>query len=210
MPKQTFFNLDQEKQDRIIDSAIDEFAVRNFDSAKLSNIIKASGIPRGSFYQYFEDKKDLLLYVMKIIGDKKMQYMSETLKNPDEIPFLSLFKELYLIGVQFSIDNPKYIQIAANIFSSKDRIFDEMMKDNLDYALQFFTKLIDLDKERGRIDPEIDSNTFAIMARDMTTNISLSELESDNKEVNYQKMIDRVSHIITIFEKGVKQGEYDV
>ena len=40
----------------IIDAAINEFSLRSYDEAKISNIIRDSKIPRGSLYQYFIDK----------------------------------------------------------------------------------------------------------------------------------------------------------
>ena len=44
MPTQTFLNLPNGKQDRIINAAVKEFATRRFSEAKLSNIIKEAQI----------------------------------------------------------------------------------------------------------------------------------------------------------------------
>lgn len=176
----------------------------------MANIIKNSQISRGSFYQYFEDKKDVLVYVMKLIGDKKMEYMSDVMQNPDKVPFLVLFKELYISGLSFALENPKFIRIAANIMTENSEVYDEIFKEQLIFARDFYKELIDLDKERGRIKPEIDSLIFATMVRDMTVNISIAELDLETKEFNYNKIIERITQIIKIFEIGVKQGEYDV
>ena len=87
IPTATFFNLNKTKQDRITHAAINEFSSRNFEEAKLSNIIRSSNIPRGSFYQYFNDKKDLYMYIFEIIKDKKLEYLQDLLLNKEEIPF---------------------------------------------------------------------------------------------------------------------------
>ena len=55
--------MPDEKRNKIIDCAVEEFSQRDFDNAKLSNIVKNADIARGSIYQYFEDKMDLYLYV---------------------------------------------------------------------------------------------------------------------------------------------------
>lgn len=65
MPKQTFYNLPEEKRERLIDAAIDEFTIRSLREASITNIIKQAEIPRGSFYQYFEDLDDLFFYLIK-------------------------------------------------------------------------------------------------------------------------------------------------
>ncbi len=65
MPKSTFFNLKQEKIEKIEKALIKEFSINSFEQASISNIIKEAEIPRGSFYQYFEDKEDAIKYVIK-------------------------------------------------------------------------------------------------------------------------------------------------
>ena len=67
MPSQTFFNLPKEKQDRIMAAAREEFFTHSFDEASINRLIKAAGIPRGSFYQYFADKEDVYFYLGELI-----------------------------------------------------------------------------------------------------------------------------------------------
>ncbi|WP_203623136.1 MULTISPECIES: TetR/AcrR family transcriptional regulator [unclassified Lacticaseibacillus] len=64
MPKPTFFRLAEPKRKRLIKAAYDEFSRASFQDASISNIIKDAGIPRGSFYQYFEDKSDIFFYLL--------------------------------------------------------------------------------------------------------------------------------------------------
>lgn len=67
MCKETFLRLPDEKRARIINAAWDEFTTVSFASASINRIIRGAGIPRGSFYQYFEDKSDLFHYLMSRI-----------------------------------------------------------------------------------------------------------------------------------------------
>ena len=64
MPKQTFYHLPKEKKDTLIHSAKKEFSRVPLHEASIANIIKSAGIPRGSFYQYFDDKEDLYFYLL--------------------------------------------------------------------------------------------------------------------------------------------------
>ena len=59
MPTNTFFHLPEEKQQRLLDAAQIEFSRHSLQEASIANIVKLAGIPRGSFYQYFENKADL-------------------------------------------------------------------------------------------------------------------------------------------------------
>ena len=65
MPKQTFYKLPQEKQERILAAAKREFTQVRYSDASINQIVREAGIPRGSFYQYFEDKKDIFVYFLQ-------------------------------------------------------------------------------------------------------------------------------------------------
>ena len=65
MPKQTFFNLPNEKKESLIQAAMKEFSRAPLAEASIANIIKDAAIPRGSFYQYFEDKEDLFYFLLE-------------------------------------------------------------------------------------------------------------------------------------------------
>ena len=65
MPKDTFFNLDESKREKIVKAAKAEFLNNPLRKARVSNIVTEASIPRGSFYQYFEDLDDLYYYIVE-------------------------------------------------------------------------------------------------------------------------------------------------
>ena len=71
MPKRTFFNLPEEKKDKIIAVAIDEFAQNHYEKVTINKIVERAEIPKGSFYQYFENKDDLYIFLFGQIGNSK-------------------------------------------------------------------------------------------------------------------------------------------
>ena len=58
MPSATFFNLPEEKRQRLIEVAWDEMTAVSFDKVSINRIIQNANISRGSFYQYFADKAE--------------------------------------------------------------------------------------------------------------------------------------------------------
>ena len=65
MSSSTFLNLPAEKQEKLLEAATREFSHKPFNEASINQIIKEAGIPRGSFYMYFQDKEDLFRYLLK-------------------------------------------------------------------------------------------------------------------------------------------------
>ncbi len=64
MPSNTFFNLPEEKRSKLLSAAVQEFRRVPFNDASINKIIQTAEIPRGSFYTYFADKEDLLLFLL--------------------------------------------------------------------------------------------------------------------------------------------------
>lgn len=86
LPTQTFFNLPEQKRQNLIDAAEKEFARVPLHEASVSNIVKAAGIPRGSFYQYFKDKEDLYFYLLKEETEtRKVNFMEKLKKHNGDI-----------------------------------------------------------------------------------------------------------------------------
>lgn len=73
MCKETFLRLPEEKRARILNAAWDEFTTVSFVKASINRIIRRADIPRGSFYQYFDDKSDLFQYLMSQVRDQLME-----------------------------------------------------------------------------------------------------------------------------------------
>ncbi len=77
MPTATFFRLPEEKRKRLIDACWSEMTRVRFTDASINRIITAARIPRGSFYQYFEDKEDLIRYLL----EDMREYFVSLLRN---------------------------------------------------------------------------------------------------------------------------------
>lgn len=94
MPSSTFLNLPPEKQEKLLEAATREFSSRSFSEASINQIIKDAGIPRGSFYMYFQDKEELFRYLMRGYVDQLLLVMEELLIREQGDIFAALI-ELY-------------------------------------------------------------------------------------------------------------------
>ena len=203
IPKKTFYNLDSDKQQRITDAALNEFALRSYEEANISNIIKEAKIPRGSFYQYFEDKLDLYKYIFEYIKDKKMKFLGEDLKNVDDLPFLEIFRLLYHQGIEFSYTYPLFVQIGKHMFNLKSDIYDDLVGNGLKLAKQYYVGYLEADKLKGRIRVDVDSNVFADIVIELTTNIAIEGFLEN--EIDLDKILVKVDSLINIFKKGIER-----
>ncbi len=63
----TFHHLPPEKKQRILDCAINEFTAYTYEKTSINRILEEAKIPKGSFYQYFDNKEDLYILCIKTV-----------------------------------------------------------------------------------------------------------------------------------------------
>lgn len=65
MAKATFYNLPEEKQEKIYGDLREIFETRPLADVRVADIVKKTGMARGSFYQYFDDLYDAYFSLME-------------------------------------------------------------------------------------------------------------------------------------------------
>lgn len=58
-----FLNLEAEKQTKILNAALKEFAQKGYKNASTNEIVKEAGISKGLLFHYFKNKKELFLFL---------------------------------------------------------------------------------------------------------------------------------------------------
>lgn len=79
MPSNTFLNLPADKQTRLMDAASREFSAKPYNEVSINKIIQDAGIPRGSFYMYFQDKEELFRYLVHGYVEQLLMVLEEAL-----------------------------------------------------------------------------------------------------------------------------------
>ena len=115
MPKETFYNLKEEKQRRILGAALHEIAEYGYDKASVTRIVKEAGIATGSFYQYFADLDDLFVYVGMEAGRMKAAYMQRAVDEAEGDDLESCVRAMYVGGLRFGLEHEEYFRCAQNI-----------------------------------------------------------------------------------------------
>lgn len=161
MPKETFFNLPDEKRQLILDLAIEEFAGNDYKNASVSNIVNRAGIAKGSFYQYFDDKRELYFYLLELAADEKKKFLAER-QPPD--PQMGLFDYLRWLareGTRFELQRPRLAQVAYRALFS-DRPFGDQPFEELRASVSaYYRALVEMGIAQGSIDPGLDRDLAA-------------------------------------------------
>ncbi|QES73185.1 TetR/AcrR family transcriptional regulator [Clostridium diolis] len=193
MPKDTFKNLNEDKKQRIFDAAVQEFSTCSFSDASINQIIKTAGIPRGSFYQYFNDKEDLYLYMIEEISNQKKKLIPERVSNPDD-EFFETFIQKTKESLELGKAKPEYTKIGML-----------MQMDNSEFIAKFRTASIEKYRKQLKHNKECD-----LIRQEVNTDIVLDMLFSYTLEEYFKSGFDeneylkKVIDAINIIKEGIK------
>ena len=136
MIKKTFYNLPYEKRKRITYAVIKEFMERPNEKVSINRIIKTAEISRGSFYQYFDDKVDLIEIITKTMFEESSNKAKEILKLSCGDLFVMYIKMFDYFGDYSS--QKQTMKIMRNIvdsFKANDDLVSEYLKNRFNMAL---------------------------------------------------------------------------
>lgn len=213
MTKQTFLNLPKEKREHIINIAIDEFAEYGLENASTNRIVEKSGISKGSFYQYFEDKQDLFMHLVSILENEKLAYFKG--KNPPSMNMdaFEYYRWMVKAGMAFNSTNPKMAQAVSRVLLGERLFYGKYFANARKKTKAFFENMIGSAIKRGEIDPSIDIELAVMVMETWQNTITTYILDEGMKQKNFvewvysaktQEMIDKLLYVM---EYGLRKTE---
>lgn len=144
MAKQTFLNLNEEKRKVVEESLKKEFSRVPLKDALVSNIVKYAKIPRGSFYQYFNDIDDAFYYVIgQYSKDIKKTLLENIVRNKGDIIISYRQLYIYILDMIEKEENKDYFE---KIFLNMNYDIEIMFTPNFNEGLNVMLNQIDITK----------------------------------------------------------------
>ena len=200
-----FEQLPAEKQSRIVDASISEFAEKDYETASMNTVVSQAGISKGSLFNYFKTKSVLYDHIYKLALGEVKSYLR---KVRDETAGFSFDKRLSKIvdsGVQFITEHPRLAKIYFRLIYSADspnreKIVSELQKLSNDYLGEIIQDAMD----RNELNPNLDKGQ-AVFFLDSVLNRFLKEFHEalSNGNADQFNRGEWVKGITTLFTKGL-------
>ena len=209
MPKETFYNLPEHKRRNIEKTAIKEFAEYGYDQASITRIVENCSIAKGSFYQYFDDKKDLYFYLVTRVGQEKVKALSPVMEKSQEYDFFGLIRALFLEGLKFAASNPEITMMGDWLFKNREHpIYNEMVGAGLANARSIHEDLLKAAIKKGEVrdDIDIDFISYTISALSVSSvEYYFQTMEGKKAKIKKfdEKMIDTIDLLINFLRHGI-------
>lgn len=150
----TFRHLPPDKQEKVLDAALAEFADHGYHQASLNRLVSQAGIAKGSLYQYFPNKEGVFHYVFQyalgLVRDTLVRVKEES--REDDL-FTRLEKSLKA-GTRFVRQHPRIFSLYLKIqFERNIPYREEFLALVRRYATEYFESLVRRAKFRGELRP---------------------------------------------------------
>src|SRR5258708_8776667 len=107
MPFPRFDKLPQEKRERLLEIAAEEFAKHGFEDGSVNRILERAKMSKGAAYYYFEDKIDLFFTVVQY-GNERLKLINQEVDIAalTEENFWPIFADLHREPLLRSFEEP--------------------------------------------------------------------------------------------------------
>lgn len=200
MPKETFLKLPNEKKEKIIKAAQKEFERVPIEEVSIKNIVENAEIARGSFYQYFESKEDLLIYILRENSEKLNTKLKDKVKETNGDIF-KLYIFLYDSMIEEFTNNPDqelFKQIFINLKSSDENVFDLVRKTKPQDIIEYYEQI---DKNNLKIENHEDLVIICDMLNVITRRALIKNFKNKSKEDCRKMFLKEIEYLKYGIEK---------
>lgn len=183
------------KKERILKAAIDHFTKHGFEQTSIDSITKSAGVAKGTFYNFFDQKEDVLLYFLdKEIAQSREEIERNIHKKKSIIEQLELLIGTYLKNI---FKNREFAKVLV-----RERVCKIGTGENRNefVLMRTIRELLEKAKTRGEIKataniPRLVEIVFAIFT--MYTIYWLNGFIASKKEC-----VQRIREVLEIFFEG--------
>ncbi len=148
-----------EKKRRILENAYQLFKSKNIYNTAVDDIVKASGIARGTFYLYFKDKSDLIEQLLFFKSAESMLAVVHEMRDkaeeyPDLAGYVRAFVTLY---IDFLVEQKEALAVVEKNISACMRDMPDFYDEE---AKTLYNDIIDKFVQNGFDEAEIRKRIY--------------------------------------------------
>lgn len=160
--KAAFEKLPQEKRERILRVAREEFANNGFENTSIQQIAKKSGISVGSVYKYFDNKESLFTMIVQE-GLTTLENFLLGLASSEEDILLKAEKIIRAL-LNFSRAEPELIKLYCSLTTGENSEFLNELSQRIEaVSASVYTRTISVAQETGDVRADANPAFFAYL-----------------------------------------------
>ncbi|MEQ8201174.1 MAG: TetR/AcrR family transcriptional regulator [Syntrophomonadaceae bacterium] len=127
----------QEKQEKILECALELFAEKGYVNTRVRDIIDRSGFGTGTFYKYFDSQEKVLTELLSEFLDEIIESVTEFFKTEEDLFIRFIESKRFILEV--FVRNEKMAEIYSRVRGLGSNV-DQCLKDFDDRLILFMSK----------------------------------------------------------------------
>ncbi|RJO71591.1 MAG: TetR/AcrR family transcriptional regulator [Myxococcales bacterium] len=193
-----------ERKQSILQAAKKVFALKGYHAAGVADIIEEAGIARGTFYLYFESKRDVFNALIEYVTQSISERLEPIQTDKEHAIYPALFATMERIKAFFFSD-PDLAKIFLHEATALDASAAERLQDLRHRLVQWLATLVRKWQEQGilrAIDAEIAAYCFIGSIRELFEQYLITGyLDKDSSKI--------VHDILDLYVFGILMPEFD-
>jgi len=202
-----FKNMEEEKKDRIINAAIDEFANFPYEKASTNNIVKNAGISKGLLFHYFANKQELYEKIIEFVLNKLVDEVAKAI-DWQQTDILLRIKQAIIMKMNLSKVYPNMFEFIIKMISEKGakdtkeimELYEKYGIDVNTMLLDVYTKNIDFSKfkDQGSIEKSINIVRWTMEKYAEEQLITCGDIDN----LDFEKYVKDIDGYVDVFKKA--------
>jgi AcrR family transcriptional regulator len=163
-PRATFDNLDPQKQGRVLEESMLEFAEHGYHQASVNRIVGRLGIAKGSLFQYFGSKEGLFRHLFARALEELKAPLKAIRDADSGEPFPVRLRRVFVAGAAFARSHPLIWRVYRRMVAQDDFPMRALLLSQVrDEALTYFRELVQGGQARGELRPDAEPQAAAFL-----------------------------------------------
>jgi len=208
MPAQSVSEAAFKRREHILQVAAEVFSGRGYRRASIADIVEKAGIARGTFYLYFESKREVFLELIERyftdfaeLLNENHSHLENTFRNGGNA--LKAWRDNVMRIMQYHCDNPHLTSIVYREALGKDEDFSERVNELSGLARDRLVAEFRMMEKHGMLRP-CDLEIVATIVMGSTVNIIMEHLLKESGR-NLESLADEIMsyHIRALMPAGL-------
>lgn len=213
VPRETFKNLESDKQQRILDTAVEEFSSHGFRQASVNRMVQKLGIAKGSIFQYFGTKEGMFSVVFDHAVELVRRTLRQVKQETAETDFFERIRRSLIAGVHFIDRHPRIYKIYLKMVFQEDfPLRAEFLHQVHLFSADYLRPVVEAGVAGGDLRPDLDVDTAvffldALLDRFLQA-YSVSFLDADLGlyQAPEDRMVKKVEELVELLKRGMGRG----
>jgi len=191
--------MNNEKRENLINAALTEFGINDYDKASTNVIVKNAGISKGLLYHYFKNKKELYEYLVRFVLEKTTKEILDNI-DYDETDILNRIASTAEYKMKLFYKYPGMVQFYKKLTVGKG--VEELKKQIDEYYPGYYEKYFSYNIEYSKFRKDIELTKMIKMTQWILEKYSeeiFSQIQ-EKEEFDMDKMYEELNDYLKLLK----------